>query len=445
MPQFHRLEAPSPPRAAQLRGWALLALAALAIAGALALLLALSRTPGIQDWLPWGPSFFHRALITHVVLSFEVWLLAALGALSAMVAGGGFEGRLALWAGWAGTLMLCLPALADQGDPSLNNYVPVLVHPLFYGGLALLAAGVALAGLRTLPLLASARPAEFGIAAANAMFLSACLCFAIAWLAIPDRADTAMVNECLFWGGGHVLQFVNTAILMVAWQMLCERACGAGPLPPAGSRAAFAALLAVALLAPLVYARGDVLGAAQREAFTDLLWWGLPWPPAALGAGLLWHLRRGRRDWKSAAFLAPALSLAVFAIGGIAGFFLGAGDTRTPSHYHAVIGGVNLGLMGVFIVVFLPLLGRSLTSARAIKLQFHLYGGGQFLHALGFFVAGAAGVPRKTPGLAQGLDSVAKNAAMGVVGLGGAIAVIGGVVFVWSVLARLLRRDRTIG
>ncbi|MBF0393365.1 MAG: hypothetical protein HQL38_11865, partial [Alphaproteobacteria bacterium] len=36
-----------------LRGWALLGVGALAMAGALALLLALARTPGIQDLLPW--------------------------------------------------------------------------------------------------------------------------------------------------------------------------------------------------------------------------------------------------------------------------------------------------------------------------------------------------------------------------------------------------------
>jgi hypothetical protein len=436
------VEAPPTGRAAELRGWALLGLASLAIAGALALLLALSRTPHVQDWLPWGPSFFHRALVTHVILSFEVWLLAALGALSAMVAGGGMLGRLALWSAWAGTLILCVPALLDQGEPSLNNYVPVLVHPLFYAGLALVAFGVGLAGLRTLPLLAKAEPAGFGIAAANAMFLAACLCFAVAWLAIPAKTDIALFNERLFWGGGHVLQFVNTAILMIAWVMLCERVLGTGPLPPAASRAAFASMLAFSALAPLLYLRGDVLGVAQREAFTGLLWWGLPWPPAIMGAGLAWLLVRRPFERGSAAHLALALSLVVFAVGGVAGFFLGVGDTRTPSHYHAVIGGVNLGLMGVFIVFLLPLLGRSLTSVRAIKLQFHLYGGGQFLHALGFFVAGAAGVQRKTAGMAQGLDSLGKTAAMYVVGLGAGIAVVGGVIFVWMVLARLLRRDR---
>ena len=86
----------TPARRSELRGWALLAIGSLAVAGTLALLLGLSRTPKVQDWLPWGPHFFYRALVTHVVLSFEVWFLAALGAFSAMVAPPGAGGdRLA--------------------------------------------------------------------------------------------------------------------------------------------------------------------------------------------------------------------------------------------------------------------------------------------------------------------------------------------------------------
>jgi cytochrome c oxidase subunit I len=433
------------PRRTELRGWALLAIGSLAVAGALALLLGLSRTPRAQDWLPWGPHFFYRALVTHVVLSFEVWFLAALGALSALVAPPGPTGdrlgRVGLVLAAAGVLLLLIPALADQGEPSLNNYVPVVVHPLFYAGLATHALGVALACLRLLPLLRSRVAVPFGIACAGLSTFAALACFVVAWIAIPAGTDQALFDERLFWGGGHVLQIVNTLILMVAWQALGERHWGRGPLPPNVGRAAFAALALFAVAAPLIYARTDVLGLAHRQAFTQLLWVGLPLPPFLMGLGVAWRLLTGRRDWRSPAFLALALSLVVFAIGGFAGFFLGVADTRTPSHYHAVIGGVQLGLMGVFLVHILPLLGRPIGEGRAVRLQFHLYGWGQLVHALGFFLAGAAGVPRKTTGLDQGLDTLWKKASMGVVGMGTGLAVLGGVIFVWMALARLLKRE----
>lgn len=435
-PQF------SPARRAEVRGWALLAVGALAIAGVLALLLALSRTPRVGTWLPWGETFFYRALITHVVLSFELWFLAVLGGLSAAVAGDGGRSPLGiagLIAATVGALVLLVPALADQGEPSLNNYVPVLGHPLFWAGLGLYGAGVALAVLRVMPLLfRAATPALFGIACAGLIYLSACLCIAIAYALIPAGTDSALFNERLFWGGGHVLQLLNTALLMVCWQSLCEIEYGRGPLPAAVSRAAFAALAMFALAAPLLYVRIDVLGLAHRQIFTDLLWYGLPLPPLCMGASLAVQLLRGPRNWRSPAGLSLILSLSVFAVGGVAGFFLGVADTRTPSHYHAVIAGVNLSLMGLFFAVILPLLGKAGAAGTTMRLSFLFFGGGQLVHAAGFFLAGAAGVPRKVAGAAQGLDTLWKQVTMGAVGLGGGIAVIGGVIFVWVMLRRLL-------
>jgi hypothetical protein len=438
-----------PGRRAELRGWALLAVGALAMAGTLALLLGLSRTPRIQDWLPWGPHFFYRALVTHVILSFEVWFLASLGAFSALAAPPGpwgeRLGRLGLMLGIGGVLLLLIPALADQGEPSLNNYVPVVRHPLFYTGLGVHALGVALASLRLLPLLAR-RPratVSFGIACAGLVYWAALVCFALAWALIPAGTGDDLFNERVFWGGGHVLQLLNTLILMVSWQVLAEREFGRGPVPAVLAQAAFAALALFAVASPLIYGMsGDVLGLEHRQMFTRLLWVGLPLPPLVMGAGLALQVLRGPRDWCSPAFIALALSLVVFAIGGFAGFFLGVADTRTPSHYHAVIGGVQLGLMGVFLAVFLPLLGREAGQGRAVRLQFHLYGWGQLVHALGFFLAGTAGVPRKTTGLDQGLDTLWKKVSMGVVGTGTGLAVLGGMIFVWMALAQLLRRER---
>ncbi|MBX9634833.1 MAG: cbb3-type cytochrome c oxidase subunit I, partial [Magnetospirillum sp.] len=193
--------------------------------------------------------------------------------------------------------------------------------------------------------------------------------------------------------------------------------------------------------APLVYLRLDVLGLAHRQAFTQMLWYGMPLPPLVMGGGLFWQLTRHGKDWRSPVMLALVSSLAVFALGGVAGFALGVADTRTPSHYHAVIGGVNLALMGLIHGVLLPLMRRSSSGDGWVRAQFLLYGGGQLLHAVGFYLAGMAGVARKTAGVEQGLDSGFKLIAMGAVGLGGAVAVLGGVIFVVQVLGRLGRGE----
>lgn len=422
---------------AEMRGWLLLAVGALAVAGGLALALAAARTPGVQDRLPWGAEFFFRGLVTHVVFSFQVWLLAMLAAISALAAPAATRpaGFVGLGLAGLGCSLLLATTMAGGGDASLNNYVPVLVHPAYYAGLVTLASGVAVAVLRCLI-------GGGGMAALALCLLSALICFALAGWLIPTGTDIDHLNERLFWGGGHVLQFVNTGLLLTGWQVLCRRAFGRPALPPLLAGTAFAALAVVALAAPFAYGL-DVLGLPHRQAFTALLWVGLPLPVLVMAAGVAWRLWRGPRDWHSPAVLSLALSLVVFGLGGVAGFGLGVADTRTPSHYHAVIGGVNLVLMGLIHTEMLPLLRRG--GGKWVRAQFLLYGGGQSLHALGFYVAGVAGVARKTAGAEQGLDSAVKLAAMGVVGLGGAIAVLGGVVFVVQVLARLLRREADHG
>jgi cytochrome c oxidase subunit 1 len=327
-------------------------------------------------------------------------------------------------------VLLLVPTLAGWGEASLNNYVPVLDHPLYYAGLVLLAGGTA----------AVVAPALRGIemAATGAALFAALACFALAFVLIPPGTERPLFNERLFWGGGHVLQFVNTLMLMLAWQSLSKAAFGRAPLSPWLGSAAFAALALPALASPLLY-RFDVLDLVHRQAFTQLLWYSLPIPPLLMGLGVARLLAVNRRDWRSPAVLALALSLAVFALGGGAGFFLGVADTRTPSHYHAMIGGVNLALMGMVHVFVLPALGRAVPPGRWMLAQFHLYGFGQLLHAAGFYLGGLAGLARKTAGAEQGLDSGLKLASMGLVGLGGIVAVLGGVLFVAQVLARLLR------
>lgn len=437
---------------AQLKGWAWLAAVSLAVAGGLALLLALSRSPGAASFLPWAPGdFFRTALVTHVVFSFIIWYLAVLGAFATFAtarAGGkaSSAGVFGLGLAWAGSALLLGVTLADGGAPSLNNYVPVLDHPLYYGGLGLVAAGILLPvmGLLALGRAAWEQPSSFAVSVASVAYLAALICFALAWAMLPAGLDGATFNERLFWGGGHLLQFTTTALLLAGWHWLSGMATGGPPLAAAPFKAACAALLPFVAAGPLMYGVFDILSLEHRHAFSKLMNHGLVLPPLVIGAGLAVRLvqSRDRLVLKSPAAAALVLSLAVFGIGGVMGYFLGVADTRTPSHYHAVIGGVNLVFMAVLVAIILPLLGRAATGGKAERALFWLYGLGQLLFSLGMFAAGRAGVPRKTAGAEQGLDSIEKMVAMGVTGLGGLIAVAGGVLFVFIMLGRLGRRER---
>ena len=58
----------------ELIGWAWLAVGALAVAGVFALLLALSRIPGMEKTPFWPIDFFYKGLVIHVVFSLVIWL-----------------------------------------------------------------------------------------------------------------------------------------------------------------------------------------------------------------------------------------------------------------------------------------------------------------------------------------------------------------------------------
>jgi heme/copper-type cytochrome/quinol oxidase subunit 1 len=90
----------------------------------------------------------------------------------------------------------------------------------------------------------------------------------------------------------------------------------------------------------------------------------------------------------------------------------------------------------------LPLINREVYLQRISRIQPYLYGLGVLIFSLGLFWAGSHGVPRKTAGVAQNLDSYGKIAGMGLMGIGGIIAILGGATFVINTIFSLLRRRK---
>jgi len=439
----------------ELRGWCALAILSLAVAGVFALLLALSRTPGVQDWVPWPQAFFGKALVVHVVFAFIVWFLAVFGAFLAVaawrVAGG--RPRLA-GAGGAGPglaavacVLLFVPALLDRGEPTLNNYVPAIIDPLYYAGLVVLALALMLPVTRLLvaPVARLGLPPDdlsTAAAGAAAVFCLALLCFGLAYGALAGQAPSHAFNEELFWGGGHLLQFLSTILLIGAWSALGRLTLGAEVFSGRLVKGAVVFLVLAALPAPVFYFLFPPFAAEQTMAFSALLW-ALGPPTLVVAAAALRAARRDRPlaalPWGDPVFLCLALSIVVFGVGGVLGLFIDGADTRTPAHYHGVIAGVTLAFMGLFIGLFLPLLDRAPRPGRRLRFLAVAFGGGQTVASLGLFIAGGHGAPRKVAGAEQGLVELGAIVGMSLNGLGALIAVAGGLVFIW-VAGRALAR-----
>ena len=132
-------------------------------------------------------------------------------------------------------------------------------------------------------------------------------------------------------------------------------------------------------------------------------------------------------------FGALAASIGLFAAGGLIGFAISGPNVKIPAHYHGCIVGVTLALMGLVFHV-LPRLGYAAPQGRLAVAQPWLYGTGQLLHIIGLVWSGGYGVQRKVAGAEQVLRSGSEIAGMGLMGLGGLLAIVGGLLFVVVVM-----------
>ncbi|MDE2414852.1 MAG: cytochrome c oxidase subunit I, partial [Comamonadaceae bacterium] len=323
----YQLSLPRDSRLPLARGWLWLGLAALIGSGLFSVLLVVSRTPYVNQWLP-AANFFHISLVLHVDLSVLVWFVAMAGLLWSLHGHPRAQamGWLALWVTGGGTLAMALSPFVNPGEPIMANYIPVLESPLFLAGLVVFALGTALLVLRGL--LAAPRlglrydgqgALHFGLSAAAIATAVALLCFAWSWVVLPTSLSGKAYYEILFWGGGHALQFTWTLLMLVSWLWLVS-ACGARiALSPRVTLLLFLLALVGVFITPYAYLAHDVASVEHRA----LLTWAmrLGGGPAILPVGLaavlgVLPLRRleARLRPLRAALLASVL---LFAAGGV--------------------------------------------------------------------------------------------------------------------------------
>lgn len=445
----YSLVVPPDSRAGLARAWLLLGLFSLLVAGLLALLLVLARTPYLQFIIPWV-DFFRTALIVHVDLSVLVWFVAIGGVLWSLN-----SVRQLIWFGWVGlalavigTAAMAVAAFSGETQPLINNYIPVLQQPMFLGGLACFGLGATALVLRTLVTLPTsagrvdgAAALRFGLAFAAVALTIALMAFLWSYLSIPPPRSGRRYFELLFWGGGHVLQFAYTLLMLVAWLWLASAARIALALPVRGVTILLALGFAPVLAAPLGYFAYGVDSDQHYAFFAALMQYanGIAAAPLALILLYSWWRTPNRLRARQPLRAALLASVLLFSVGGIIGFLIRGANVTIPAHYHGSIVGVTLAFMGLTYYL-LPRLGYGEPSSRWAVIQPWVYAGGQLLHIVGLAWSGGYGVQRKVAGAAQGLDSIERITAMGLMGAGGLIAIIGGLLFLIVVFRAMYRR-----
>ena len=427
---------------ALVRGWLWLGLLALVVSGFYSILLVASRTPGVNAVLPVA-DFFRVALVVHVDLSVLVWFLALSGMLWSLSSRPRATGLawLALGLAYAGTLLIGIAPFVGGGggEPIMANYIPVLDGPVFLTGLGILGAGAALLVIRSL-LAAPALGLEFDGSGAlrfglNASVVStavALIAFAASLVLTPASLEGKAYYEIAFWGGGHALQFTWTLLMLVAWLWLASAVGARLPLSPRIALLLLALALVSVFVTPYAYLAHDVASVEHRDLHTWAMRLGGGIAIVPIGLAVVVGLLRSTRshatghDALRAALIA---SMVLFASGGVIGMFISGNNVKIPAHYHGCIVGVTLALMGL-VYLLLPKLGYQTPQGRLARWQPILYGSGQLMHIIGLVWSGGYGVQRKVGGAEQVLHSKAEIAGMGLMGLGGLIAIIGGLMFV---------------
>ncbi|MCX7168522.1 MAG: cbb3-type cytochrome c oxidase subunit I [Rhodocyclales bacterium] len=414
------------------RAWLWLGLMALIGSGLLAILLVLSRTPGIQDVFPLK-DFFRSALVVHVDLSVAIWFMAFAAVIWSAAGRSGVA-----WLGWAGfalaavgTAVMTVSPFLPGAVPVLNNYIPVLQQNTFYASLWICGAGFGMAVLRALittwprPFLGA--PLQTGaFLGAVAAFL-ALAAFVWSWLVVP-RIEEKIYFEVLFWGGGHTLQFQHALLMVVAWLWIAAHLGQPSVASPRALSAMFWIAALPLLVVPAIYFTIPAGELPHMELFAKLMIWGHPYmaPLILVGFLSLWATRKADAHPAKSAFIA---SFFLFAVGGVLAYMIQGVNVVIPAHYHGSTVGVTLAFMGLAYVL-LPQLGFGAVEGRMARWQPYVYGGGQLIHILGLAWSGGYGVQRKVAGAEQALTTLPQKIGMGMMGLGGLIAVIGGIMFV---------------
>ena len=428
--------------------WLWLGVSALAVAGVFAIILVVARTPQLAA-LTVFQKLFSVALVVHVDLSVLMWFIAILGMGTALLAE-----RIGSWNAWpkaafltigAATALMAFSPADTQWEVIKSNYVPVLQNHLFLLSLGLVSAGLLLVVLPTtitmltrLSLWRQLSHFEQGIAASCITTLLALAAFALSADAMPTGLAPELMYERLFWAGGHILQFSFSLVMMAAWLVLLEK-IGVAPL----SRRSVAVCYLLMVMGAIVSFAGFSLHPFNTEEFTQhqtrmMIEWG------GMGVGLLGIIALAKRlricvGRENRAYGSTlTMSLIVFASGGFLGILITGQNVTIPAHYHGMIVGITLSFMGLAYAM-LPQFGyQSVAATRLAYWQPIVYGVGQLMHIGGLGYSGGYGVLRKTPGEIANIGLNVKIA-LGIMGTGGTIAIVGGILFV-VVMVKALKR-----
>lgn len=463
----------------------------LLVGGITALLVILTRWPAIK-LLP--ADQFYMILTAHGIDMLLLWIIFFEMAVLYFASSTLLRCRLATPAlGWVqfwlmvvGGIMTNVAIFQGESSVMFTSYVPMMASPYFYLGLILFAVG-ALIGcfvfLGTLVIAKNEKTYEGSVPLVTFGALTACIIaiFTIAsgaviliptllWsLGIVKEID-ALMYRVIWWGMGHSSQQINVSAHVAIWYAIAAIALGAKPLSEKVSRFAYFLYILFLQLACAHHLLTDPgLGSEWKVLNTSYFMYfavmasmihGFTVPGAIEAAqrqkgynnGLFEWLRKC--PWGNPAFSGMFISLVSFGfLGGISGVVLGTEQLNmlmhntfyVPGHFHAtVVSGTTLAFMALTYFLVPVLFKRELILPKMCAWQPYVFGISMGILSLVMMGAGTLGVSRRHWDMAfsgapfQYEWPGAAYLMMGLTGIFGVIAVIGGAMFCLLIVGSLL-------
>ncbi|MGI9464427.1 MAG: cbb3-type cytochrome c oxidase subunit I [Aestuariivirgaceae bacterium] len=474
-----------------IRANAVAAVVFLAIGGLFGLLVALTRWPAVHLL---SADFFYLALTAHGLDVLLVWVIffeiAVLYFASAVLLNCRLATPRIAWVAFAlmviGALLTNVTVLQGEASIMFTSYVPMKAPPNFYLGLIMFAVGALLGCfifLGTLVIAKEEQTYEGSIPLVTFGALTACIIaiFTIAsgaiiliptWLwslGYISHIDSVMY-KLVWWAMGHSSQQINMAAQVAIWYAIPAMLLGAKPLSEKVSRMAFLMYILflqlasahhmlvepglssewtvfntsyaiyLAVLGSMIHGMsipGAIEAAQRRNGFTN---------------GVFEWLRRA--PWDNPAFSGMFMSLVLFGfLGGISGVVLGTEQINimlhntlyVPGHFHAtVVAGTTLAFMALTYLLLPLIFQREVIWPRLARWQPYLFGLGAAGISLFMMGAGTLGVSRRHWDITFSDATLsfdyppAAFLMLGLNGLSGILAAIGGGLFVVIVVASVL-------
>ncbi|MDH5215475.1 MAG: cbb3-type cytochrome c oxidase subunit I, partial [Gammaproteobacteria bacterium] len=475
--QFHK------PAEMLMKANAVIAVVILLVGGIAALLVTLTRWPAVH-LLP--ADRFYQLLTMHGVNMLIFFIIFFEIAVLYFCSSTLLKCRLAMprvaWLGFAlmliGVVVNNMAVLNGDASVMMTSYVPMPANPNFYLGLILFAVGALLGCfifLGTLVIAKEEKTYEGSIPLVTFGALTACIIavFTIASgaiILIPtylwsigyiNHIDPAMYR-LVWWALGHSSQQINVAAHVSVWYAIAAIVFGARPLSEKVSRTAFFLYIAFLQIASAHHLLVDPGLSSEWKIFNTSyamylavlasMVHGLTVPGSIEVAqrakgytkGLFEWLRKA--PWGNPVFSGMFLSLVGFGfIGGISGVVMGTEQINiiihntiyVPGHFHAtVVIGTTLAFMSLTYFLIPVLFRRQVFLPGLARWQPYLFGIGMMVFTLAMMGAGTLGVERRHWDMAFTNSALSFDypasayTMMGIVGVSGMAAILGGAIFI---------------